>query len=917
MTDSYRPISDYGVIGNLETVALVSSRGSVDWCCLPHLDSASVFAALLDTRAGGRFSIMAADDFDSVQDYTDGTNILSTRMRTPDGLGRLLDFMPVFSDRSDRPGDPDDPDDPGPDESDYGLIYRILRQEEGRGRYRLEFSPGPDYGRGRAVIEPIDGGVRTRGSGPGLELLATTGLDVHGSSATAEFVLSRGEEARFSLALPGRGPGPGPECVCEEMAGQALERTTAFWRSWLERDETGRSVDFGPYADMCRRCGLVLKLLAHKPSGALAAAATTSLPEWIGGERNWDYRFTWIRDTSQTLQALYNLGHLSEIEDYLRWLESILSGDPSRLRIMYGLRGETDLAEETLDHLEGYKGSAPVRAGNGAAAQRQLDIFGEIMNAALKLSDYVGRVDQGLWRFLARICDHVCDVWREPDDGIWEVRNGPFHFVYSKVMCWVALDRGLTIADRYGFPADRGRWEAERDAVKAEVLLKGFKPARGRGGPAFTQHYDTDQLDASVLTLPVLGFLPAQDPRMRSTIRAVQRELAHGDGFVYRYLADDGVQGQEGCFLLCSFWLADCLLLLGRTEEARDIMNRITRAKNRQGLFSEEYDPAWDEYLGNYPQAFTHIGYVNTAARLMAALNRNKTPEPEPRPWHARFTAPDVVLNQGDHGPSEASPDVSPQEAVPRLMTQLSLMRGAFFSTTRGRVAYERMRGSALYESYTATSAALAGFDPRSLETREQKLAFWVNLYNILVIHGVVAMGARDSLKEIPGFFKRVRYRVGEHLYCPDDIEHGILRGNRRPPSRLLRPFRGTDPRKDLAVDPPDPRIHFAMVCGSRSCPPIDVYTAENIEQELDLAGRAFINTEGVRLEPKQGAVVLSRIFDWYAEDFGPGPTQRLEWIAGFLHRDQDRDWLRHNAADLAIRYKEYDWRLNRAPEAA
>jgi GH15 family glucan-1,4-alpha-glucosidase len=548
----YKKISDYGIIGNLQSVALIGLDGSIDWMCLPHMDSPSVFAALLDDCQGGRFSISPAGEWDSVADYLPGTNILVTQFRTRDGLLRLTDFMPIVTNNGEKR------------RKGRKVLYRLAEVLQGKVSVRLTFEPRFDYARAKGVLEKHKSGLFARGKDQGLTLASTHELEIREGRGEAEWDLSEG--ARVWLHL--RDGAEEPAEVDIREAEQALRETEAYWQNWLRKAETGQTIDSGPYQGLVERSALVLKLLYYDPAGTIAAAATTSLPEEIGGGRNWDYRYTWLRDSSFTLQALFSLGHLSETRRYLKWIEKLIAEHGAqKLQIMYGLHGERDLPEQELPHLEGYKGSRPVRIGNGAANQRQLDIYGEVMDAALKLSQYAGKIDAKIWPNLRSICNYVMEHWAEKDSGIWEVRCGPYHFVYSKVMCWVALDRGITIARRYGFPADLGKWESTRLRIKREALEKGWN----EGKKAFVQHYDTDALDASNLLMPILGFLPFEDPRIISTIEAIREELGK-DGFLYRYLGEDGLSGREGTFLLCSFWLAQNWIGLGRLEEAENLL---------------------------------------------------------------------------------------------------------------------------------------------------------------------------------------------------------------------------------------------------------------------------------------------------------------------------------------------------------
>jgi len=893
----YQPIASYGIIGDMRTAALISLRGSIDWFCFPNLDSPSVFGALLDADKGGYLAVRPTEEFDAISHYLERTNILVTRFRTRSGILSLTDFMPVSSDENAK--------------SQRHVLYRLLSLDQGWMDLEMHFCPRFDYGRTETAVRSIQGGALAEGGGLSLALTATVPLSTEEEGAFASWRMEEGERASFKLGTSGESG----SCSREDMlpcdlpsTERSLQETADYWRGWLDTDETGRSMDYRGFRDMAERSQLVLKLLFFEPEGTIAAAPTTSLPEIVGGERNWDYRYTWIRDTAFTLQALFNTGHLFEIERFLEWISRIIEQEGAeRMQIMYGLRGERDLPEETLSHLDGYKGSRPVRVGNDAFRQKQLDIYGELMDAALKLSDYVGKIRAEQWPGLRQICDYVVSHWREADYGIWEVRDGPWHFVYSKVMCWVALDRGLTISRRYGFEAETVLWKRARDAIHAEVCNKGYSEEKG----AFVQHFDTDALDASVLLIPMLGFLPFDDPRVVSTVDAVQQELMR-DGLVYRYFAEDGLQGEEGAFLLCSFWMVTCLAELGRVEEAETLLRGLEGSANHLGLLAEEYDPVWKESLGNFPQAFAHIGYINSVTHLLRARQRRHPEEggQKASSWASlrrRWSRTSVVLNQG--APRSQIP---PENLARELKASMNKLRGAFFDTKMGRVEYERMKGSRLYADYVEAARSLHAFDPGMLSDRKEAIAFWVNLYNVIVIHGVIELNIRDSIKEVPRFFRRIRYDIGGHSYTPDAMEHGILRANRRPPSSLFRVLGPRDPRLRHALGEMDPRIHFALVCASSSCPPIDIYTPENLDHELNQAVRSFLGGGGLILDRQAGRVTLSRIFHWYGSDFGQSIPQRLRFLADFLYNLDDAEYIRANAEDLRVQYQRYDWRLNR-----
>jgi GH15 family glucan-1,4-alpha-glucosidase len=888
---AYKDIGDYGIIGNLETIALVGLDGSIDWLCLPAIDSPSVFCALLDDAKGGRFAITPSGaptgalsgEWTSTAAYIFNTNILETTFRTKTGTAVITDFMPVLVEAGGTPE-----------------LYRRVEATSGAVEFALLFEPRFDYARASTSVEAVKGGIAASGNGEALTLSFTAELKCGPMCATATFTLKKGESACFVLR---HGPASSTGNLAEEYEA-ALKKTEEFWLDWLRKSETGLVIDLGPFKGMVDRSALVLKLLSYGPTGAMAAAATTSLPEEIGGVRNWDYRYTWIRDTSFILQALYNLGHLKETEDYLRWVQGLLaSHGAAGMQIMYGLRGETDITEEVLAHLEGYRGSAPVRIGNEAYRQRQLDIYGELMDSALKLSNYVGKIDVGMWPFLRGVCDYVALNWESPDAGIWEVRSEYRSFTYSRLMCWVALDRGVAIAKRYGFQTDLKRWEEVRGYIKSDIMMRGWNEQI----QAFVGYYGGDGLDAATLLIPIVGLLPFDDPRVVANMEAVRKGLC-SEGLIYRYTSPDGVAGGEGAFLSCSFWFIDSLVAMGRCVEAESYLDRMLGYSNHLGLFSEEYDPVKSVALGNFPQAFTHIGFINSVIALRKAQIRTTPQKPPAKKRLLGFLEEKVVLNK-----DVPVPGIKSEELVRELKEAMNTLRGGYFDTATGRVAYELMPGSGPYMRYICLSGALKDFDLNSIKGREERLAFWINIYNLLVIHSVVELGIRDSVTEVNGFFARSLYRIGGFDFSLDDIEHGILRGNRRHPRSLWSPFSSTDERRALAVDPLEPRIHFALVCASSSCPPIGLYTSGDIDRELTVAGEVFINSGGLVIDREKFKVSLSSIFQWYGRDFGHDIGARLRYLSNFLYEQEDRAYVSRNAGRLKVRYQRYDWRLNRS----
>jgi GH15 family glucan-1,4-alpha-glucosidase len=587
-------IEDYAVLGDTQTVALVGRDGSVDWWCAPRIDSGACFAALLGTRDDGRWQIRpAAARWETTRRYVDDTLILETVFTTADGVVAIVDFM--------SPGDR------------RPTVYRVVEGRAGRVAMELELVVRFDYG----SIVPW-----TRATGDGLTLVAgcdalrflsPVRLEGRDLTTRAEFTISEGERREFSLTwYPAHEPPPIPFA-----AQAAFVSTRQWWRTWASKCTYD-----GEWRDDVMRSLLTLKALTYAPTGAIAAAATTSLPEKLGGVRNWDYRYSWLRDATFTLHTLLVCGYTDEATAWMRWLRRAVAGNPEDVQIMYGVGGERRLTEVELPWLDGYEGSAPVRVGNAASEQFQLDVYGEVMDAALAgfneglLSDPGFGDEIGLG-----LVAHLEQVWTEPDDGIWEVRGPRRHFTHSKVMAWVAFDRAVRIAERRGGDGARlARWRAARDAVHADVCAKAWNAERN----SFVQYYGADVLDASLLMMATVGFLPPTDQRIVATVEAIQRELVV-DGFVQRYQTDaadevDGLPPGEGAFLMTTFWLADNLALLGRTDEALSIFERLRGLRNDVGLLAEEYDPQAKRMVGNFPQAFSHVGLVNTAANLSPSV---------------------------------------------------------------------------------------------------------------------------------------------------------------------------------------------------------------------------------------------------------------------------------------------------------
>jgi GH15 family glucan-1,4-alpha-glucosidase len=586
---TYPPIEDYGLIGDCHAAALVSSRGSLDWLCLPRFGSPSIFARILDIERGGAWSVSPTARSHAEHRYLENTNVLETTFTSDLGRARLLDFMPISPEVVE--GERDSPH----------AVIRIVEGVDGETEIESVCWPRPSY-----ASTPPDFEVRGGEARFGRYALSASidwRLDEAGGAVSCRETVREGERLAFIL----RYEGEGDRTVGVEDPYASLERTAGFWRAWADRC-TYR----GPYRDAVVRSALALKLLTYAPTGAIIAAPTTSLPEEIGGIRNWDYRFTWIRDASFTLYALLLSGYTEEDDAFFEWIVRTVKLEERGVRILYPASPEGEVTERALEHLEGYRGSKPVRVGNAAANQVQLDVYGEVLDALYFAREAAGFDPGPVWDHFRPLVDWVAENWRQPGNGIWEVRGGLRNFVYSKVMMWVALDRGIKLAEGNGLAADTRRWRRERHSIRAEVFEKGWSERLG----AFKQSYEDDRLDASNLMMPIVGFIDGDDPRMLSTIDATLDRLVV-DGLCYRYIeAPEGLKGGEGAFAVCTFWLIDALILAGREQEAKEMFERMLERASPLGLFAEEIDPATGGHLGNFPQALSHIGLISVAVSL-------------------------------------------------------------------------------------------------------------------------------------------------------------------------------------------------------------------------------------------------------------------------------------------------------------
>ncbi len=595
----YLPIADHGLIGDLRTAALVGVDGTIDWYCTPRFDSPSVFASILDRDRGGSFALSPTEEATTKQLYFPDTNILITRFFTADGVGEVQDFMPIADDPRDA--------------ERHRLIRRVLCA---RGSMRFEATVAPrfDYGRERHELRLNEASAVFEGRSLALSLASTVPVERAGEDVRVTFELSEGHTAAF--ALDRVTDNIEPRGCPDEEAAELFEATVAFWRRWLSQSRYA-----GRWREMVHRSALTLKLLTYAPTGAIVAAPTASLPEELGGERNWDYRFTWIRDAAFSVYGLLRLGFGEEAQAFVSWLaERYREHDnhPSGpLQIMYGIDGRSELPEQELTHLEGYEGSAPVRIGNAAADQLQLDIYGSLIDSIYLYNKHGEPISSETWDDVVRVVDWVCENWDQADEGIWETRGGRKHFTYSRLMSWVALERAVRISRQRGLPSGERRWVTQRDEIYHQIMERGWSQARG----AFIQESGSEVLDAALLMMPLTKFVSPTDPRWLSTLDAIGRDLV-SDSLVYRYdpaASPDGLSGAEGTFSICSFWYVEALARAGRIEEARLVFEKMLTYSNHVGLYSEQIGLT-GEQLGNFPQAFTHLALISAAYNLDRAM---------------------------------------------------------------------------------------------------------------------------------------------------------------------------------------------------------------------------------------------------------------------------------------------------------
>ena len=604
---SEAPIAEYALLSDCRSAALVHRDGSIDWLCFPRFDSPSVFGRLLDAQ-GGHWSI-TAPGAECTRRYLPDTLVLETTHRTATGTARVVDAFAVGRNERGHELGADAP----------SVVMRHVVGVDGEVTFDLEYAPRLEYGLVHPLLEIVADGVAARGGADILALSSPVPCTLDGATARGRFTVRAGDDVAFALHHRTTSEGNASFWSADEVRSR-LDDTTEAWRTWSELHQSYE----GPWRDLVHQSGRVLYALTYYPTGAICAAVTTSLPETVGGERNWDYRYAWVRDASFTMQALWVAACPDEADKFFDFVSNAAAMQLQQgedLQIMFGIGGERDLSERVLPHLRGWRDSAPVRVGNAAWRQRQLDVYGELLEAVHRLPDQLDRLSAATKRFLADLADTAAARWMEPDQGIWEVRGEPRDFLYSKLMCWVAVDRAIALADRLDATDRVDDWRRARDEIADAIVTKGWSDAAG----AYAQSFGSTDLDASNLMLACVGFLPPDDPRVKATVEATIERLTDEHGLVYRYLDDDGLTGEEGSFLMCTFWLAQTLALAGDIDRATTVFERAASFVNDVGLLAEEVDARNGELLGNFPQAFSHIGLVNAAWAITQAQDRSRS----------------------------------------------------------------------------------------------------------------------------------------------------------------------------------------------------------------------------------------------------------------------------------------------------
>ncbi len=621
----YLPIKDYAILGNCHTAALISSSGSIDWFCLGRFDSPAVFCRILDAEKGGYFAIDYGSDLTISRKYLDKTNVIVTSVESKNGKVTVTQFMPVISLNPAHKGD---------DVKSPFRILTLIESKAGKAELKIRFKPTFNFAQNECKFEEFPNGITASNSGDFLTLYASGTKFKVQDSGMAVSNLNIDSGGRVWVILDYLDNEAGVKRKFDDAeSDKLLKETRDYWYSWVDRLTYN-----GPYREEVVRSSLALKLLTFEDTGAIVAAPTASLPEHIGGVRNWDYRYAWLRDSALILYALMTVGYQNEATDFFKWLHLTQKANPTGMpQIMYKVDGDGKIHETTLKHLEGYRKSSPVRIGNAAASQFQLDIFGEILTSAYlhfmhdededteeTLTAKRDGMKGSLWSILKSLVNKAADKWTQPDNGIWEIRGKPREFLHSRLMCWAALDRGIRLAEKFRLDADTKKWKRVREQIRTAILEKGYN----RKVKAFTQSFGSEDLDAGALIIPRIGFLPPTDPRVVSTINLINEKLSH-DGLIYRYRTEDGLPGTEATFSLCTFWQVDALALSGRQDEAQDLFEKMISYANDVGLMSEEVDPKTDEFLGNFPQGFTHLALIGSAVNLTKAAKHGAEQEPE------------------------------------------------------------------------------------------------------------------------------------------------------------------------------------------------------------------------------------------------------------------------------------------------
>lgn len=869
-----KKIGDYGVIGNGAAAALVGRDGAIDWLCLPQIDSESVFAALLDPQRGGAFTVEPPgrwqEDWDTAQSYIEGTNVLRTRFRTRGGEVELTDFMPIGSSS----------------ENTIPYLVRRITGIHGDTRLRITVSARLRYARVAVTWQQQTACAWSLHGDDGTYSI-TTSSPVHWHEDQTSVAIGAGET--FWIAF-----GAEQQRSTTADIEAHLNTTIDYWRRWISHRHPDDRRAHSTWRQQLVRSDLLLALLQSPATGAIYSAITASIPRTLYGMRACDGRYEDVFACALYVEALLGFGHVDAAQQYLLHAIARL---PSPRTLLHAPRSVA------LDHLSGYRGT-PAAVQSEAVAQCDYTTVGFLLDAALLLSRHGVPIERSLWEQLQPLVDFAAQTWPHPDLGYATSSLGPRHFTLSKLLWWMALDRGVKLAQRYGYPGDVDWWKEQRQAVRDTIITQSYRADKG----LFAMHPDSDEIDPALLLLPITGFLPADDPRVKRTLAAIEL-VVRGAQESNRSSEEVDVAVEPHFHNLFPYWHVNCLILQQRFDDAEERLRLLHTTSNHLGLFGEHFDGLFREINGNFPAGRVHAAYAVTVMNFFNGLNRLQRSEPPAPERRLGMVFRSHLLNPVSDQTNGSA--LSPSHDADQMLQQaLNELRREFYDAHEQTLEYARIRGTQSYQRFRDAITALREFDPLVLESDAHRLVFWLNVFNAAVIHGIVELGLTRSVRDVPLFFDRIQYKIGRFLFTPSDIEHGILRANAPPPGKRRNKFIQKDPRCRLGPGSCDLRVHFAMFRGTRSAPYLDVYILDRLESMLNDAARVSVNA-AAQVVKKKRTLLLPEQIAWYRQDFPQENTQFVSYLSRFFNDPEVVEWLGENAHRVNIEYQSFDWRLN------